>query len=1477
MSRWLHDLTAGVSIVGSMVASAAAVAVPAWLAAGAASWEWYVWVIVTPLLYLCWLVVFLAVSALICGAMGRRHPKPRHAVVLPGPLRDAKEIGGLLTAIACYRRLAILDSVPLVTVLSQFRFFRTLVLRAYSPSVHIGRNVINMGRLYDPDLTELGDGAILGGRSAVVAHSMVIRGDGALVFVSAPVKIGERATIGGEARVGLGCVVGDDAVVELGAVVEPFTRIPPGEVWGGNPARLLRRREDVQAAGPAPAETVAPAPAERDRGSDAAPSRDQARRLVVEALGLTPEDAAEDLSTATCPLWDSLGQVAIAAAIFDRYGIAVDGADVFRLKSLDDVMVAVGAAGSESPTDDATRLLRPPVGSDAPTPVLPDDLEMLPLMDSQAATRALSLSLDGTARAGTPLRVTIAASFTAQPIEQALKLWGRAFGLEIDCRFAGYGQIVQTLLDRNGPPAPSGGEVTVVLTRPEDLSPEPSAAQAELDQTVDAVEQAAARRAPDSRLLVGTLPPLVSSFTTIDRHESEAMRDRWRGRLAEIAGIELFDFSHVVERVGIENARSSQAEVHARAGYSPRLHQELAIDLVRQIVSARGRPAKVVALDCDNTLWGGVVGEVGLEGLELGPDGPGRSFQLFQQYLKRLKELGLLLVVVSRNEEHDVREVFSHHPGMVLGVEDIAAWRVNWEHKSENLRELADELNLGLDSFVLVDDDPATRMEVKTRVPEVHVVPLPDDPAAYCETLDRLWLFDGAQATAEDATRTEKARQEERRREERGSAVSLEEFLERLELEVDLRLPGVDDWPRVAQLTQRTNQFNLSLKRRTLEEVKALDAESVVLVLAARDRFGDYGSVGVCVLRSGDDPDCWELDTLLMSCRALGRGVEDAFLHGIAATAAGKGATSLVAPYLRGPRNAQIKAFLAGAGFDEIQPDLWKLPIASLPPLPRHVRLQEARAGSATTVASPVRGPASSARADRASLPVVVFDEADVALFSAASHDRNPLHLSDEYARTTPFGRPVVFGILGVLAALSRLPDDPGGVLLDVDVEFRQPLSVGVRYRVETNRTAAGTHRLLVWDAGRLAVKMTVTQGAGSDLPREPTTSPTVARIEPVDRALDELEPGTAVSGSYAPSQPSFDRLLDRWDLDRKGLGRDRLAALLWSSYLIGMELPGRRALYWSLELRFAPGVPGNQPFTYAAAVARADPQLEFAEVDADLLSRGEPWAHAKARAFVRREASTLASRARPAMGPASESHRGMVAVVIGGSRGLGAAIVQALAMNGCTVLATYLKSTEDADRVAASLADAPGTVEFIQGDAGDEAWCRDVLSRRVEQLGRLDILVCNAAPAIRPLGLSMDELARFQEFTATSLGLVAAPLAALLGPLSEHAGSCVLVSSSYVRTVPGDWPHYVAAKSAAEALIHWAAASHPQARFLVARPPRMLTDQTNTPEGRHDAIAPEQVAAAILRRLSTPSGDGVELLETFEESVIDAGLSLRG
>jgi NAD(P)-dependent dehydrogenase (short-subunit alcohol dehydrogenase family) len=487
---------------------------------------------------------------------------------------------------------------------------------------------------------------------------------------------------------------------------------------------------------------------------------------------------------------------------------------------------------------------------------------------------------------------------------------------------------------------------------------------------------------------------------------------------------------------------------------------------------------------------------------------------------------------------------------------------------------------------------------------------------------------------------------------------------------------------------------------------------------------------------------------------------------------------------------------------------------------------------------------------------VITFDREDLELFAAASGDRNPLHTSADYARRTAYGEPVVFGILGAIAALGQLPPTPDRSLSALKLEFRHPLFTRVRYRAEITAASAERPRLTLHDGERLILVALPTFGPASSRDFDPSGPQTIGRAEPANWALDELHEGVHVAGSYAASALYLDRLVERWDLRGKGIDRGQLAVLLWSSYLVGMELPGTRALFWSQELSFLrEPAPCGRSLQYAARVTRTDRQLEFVEVESELSSDGSAVAHAKFRAFVRRDSPSVRPSDLRGMVRADGALRGKHAVVIGGSRGLGSAIAQGLEIQGATVLAIQ--------RSAAEAPENPRAVEFMRGDASDETWCRDVLRPKVAGSG-LDILICNAAPPIRPLGLSLDEIERFREFTATSLGLVAVPFATLLDLVAKRSGSVVLMSSSYVRTTPADWPHYIAAKSAAEGLTRWAAAKYGNVRFLLARPPRMLTDQTNTPAGRQGAVPVEQVATSILAWLASPAGDRVTLMDDF-------------
>jgi len=299
---------------------------------------------------------------------------------------------------------------------------------------------------------------------------------------------------------------------------------------------------------------------------------------------------------------------------------------------------------------------------------------------------------------------------------------------------------------------------------------------------------------------------------------------------------------------------------------------------------------------------------------------------------------------VSRNEPDDVWAVFDNHPGMRLKRSHITASRINWKPKSQNLKELADELNLGLDSFVFVDDDPANRNEVAANAPGVTVVPLPGDPADYCQALTQLWVFDSAtRLTAEDRERAGMMQEEQQRQQIRQAHSDLGDYLRDLRLQVEMREATPFDLSRVAQLEQKTNQFNLTLARRTLDQLKSLGREHSIYVVQAADRFGDYGLIGACVLAADADSTVYRLDSLIMSCRALGRGIEEAVLDGLLREVKSRGGARLVADYVPGPRNEPVREFLRRAGFSEETENQFVIAALGESRLPVHIEWVQKR------------------------------------------------------------------------------------------------------------------------------------------------------------------------------------------------------------------------------------------------------------------------------------------------------------------------------------------------------------------------------------------------------------------------------------------------------------------------------------------------------------------------------------------------------
>jgi len=365
-------------------------------------------------------------------------------------------------------------------------------------------------------------------------------------------------------------------------------------------------------------------------------------------------------------------------------------------------------------------------------------------------------------------------------------------------------------------------------------------------------------------------------------------------------------------------------------------------ELVAQHVAAyRGEARKVVAVDLDGTVWGGVVGEVGLQGLELGEEGLGLAFQDLQRELRKLHDAGVLLVACSKNNPEDVHEAFERHHGMVLRREHLVAERVNWQDKATNLRELAAELNLGLDSFVFLDDNPVERDWVSRSLPQVAVPDLPEDPARRPAFLRDLPHFRRITVTDADTQRAGSYRAQGSRLRLRSDTLSFDEFLRSLEQEVTIEAVHDGSVARAAQLCQRTNQFNLTTRRHTVADIERMRASDEVelYTLALQDRFGDSGITGLAILRFEDEEA--EVDTLLMSCRVLGRRVEDAFLSFLGDRARARGAHHLAGRYLPTPKNAQVERFYPDRDFEATGEGAYRLDLsAQAMPAPPEIALR---------------------------------------------------------------------------------------------------------------------------------------------------------------------------------------------------------------------------------------------------------------------------------------------------------------------------------------------------------------------------------------------------------------------------------------------------------------------------------------------------------------------------------------------------------
>lgn len=486
--------------------------------------------------------------------------------------------------------------------------------------------------------------------------------------------------------------------------------------------------------------------------------------------------------------------------------------------------------------------------------------------------------------------IAITATFTAEGIQPGLAFWAGELGLDYEIRFAGYSQLFQELLDPAGLFARNRGGVNAAFVRFADWRA--AGVESEARRLVEAVRSAGA--AFSAPLILVLCPPADAAAETIVREG-----------VADLPSVHLVTPADIDALYPVAEPYDPHAEELGHLPYTPEYFVALATAVARKIHAITARPYKVIALDCDDTLWSGICGEDGPQGVTLDP--PRRALQ---EFMAARRSEGMLLALCSKNNEEDVIETFRAHPEMPLNFENFVARRINWERKGANLAAIAAELDFGLDSVILIDDNPKECNEAQAGAPDVLAVPLPADPSDIPEFLRHVWAFDRARVTDEDRRRAELYRQRAERARAEQSSGSLEEFLAGLQLEISIAPMQPHQVARVAQLTQRTNQMNMTLIRRTEAEIQALDAE--ILTVDVGDRFGSYGLTGVMIFRTSSD--ALTVDTFLLSCRALGRGVEHRMIARLGEIALERGLARVEIPFVAGQRNRPAALFLESIG-----------------------------------------------------------------------------------------------------------------------------------------------------------------------------------------------------------------------------------------------------------------------------------------------------------------------------------------------------------------------------------------------------------------------------------------------------------------------------------------------------------------------------------------------------------------------------------
>jgi FkbH-like protein len=534
------------------------------------------------------------------------------------------------------------------------------------------------------------------------------------------------------------------------------------------------------------------------------------------------------------------------------------------------------------------------------------------------------------------IKVAILSSFTINGLEEAIRVKCAESDITCATYLCGYGQYNQDILDQSSKLYEFSPDITFMIidTRSvlSTLFYTPYTIPANdrrtyIDKRVaDFVNlvKTFKNRTGSKLVLTNCSIPTYSPYGICEVRTEYGLKEMvydFNARLADAfrsdPQVFLFDFNSFVSKYGEINVLDYRQFLVGDIMVSLSFIPHLAEELMGYVKANLGVNRKCIVLDLDNTLWGGIIGEDGFDRIDLSLKPPGMAFMEFQRVLLALYQRGVILAINSRNNEDEALRAIRDHPFMVLREEHFATMKINWSDKISNIKEIAQELNIGLDSIVYFDDDPINRELMSKAIPQIKTVDLPDDPSLYASTLMQINDFNTLVMTNEDRNRGEMYRQEHKRTELKRSSSNLEDFLKQLEIRVTMKKANNFTIPRIAQLTLKTNQFNLTTRRYQEEDVETLAQDNTKLIGCAQtqDKFGDNGITGVYIVNKNHVDKEWFIDTFLLSCRVMGRGIEDAMMGYILSKAKEEGVTKVKAEFIPTKKNKPCEQLLPNFGF----------------------------------------------------------------------------------------------------------------------------------------------------------------------------------------------------------------------------------------------------------------------------------------------------------------------------------------------------------------------------------------------------------------------------------------------------------------------------------------------------------------------------------------------------------------------------------